>query len=127
MKSQFKGCLKIHTAAGGFLWIGESLRAFFLNRVHDFRRRFETNCVCAGLIPLDEKLSGAAVKRGRTIIISNPAKKTCKKLWISIKTGLMERWRNVMTRLVTKLSNYLKLLNRIPWKQCNLLSIYVSI
>jgi hypothetical protein len=28
---------------------------------------------------------------------------------------------------VTKLSNYLKLLNRIPWKQCNLLSIYVSI
>jgi len=39
-------------------------------------------------------------------------KKTCKMLWINIQVGLMERWPKVVTKLVTKLSIYLKLFNR---------------
>ena len=115
MKNQLKGSLKIHTAVSGSLWTGKAFGLYFLTVRMISKEGLKPTVCVPGLIPLDEKLSWAAVKRDWTIIISNPAKKTCKKLWISIITGLMERWLNVMTRLVTNLSNYLKLLNHIVW------------
>jgi len=89
VKSQLKGGLKIHTAVGGSLWTGESLRAFFLTARMISEEGLKPTVYVPGLIPLDEKLSWATVKRGWTIIISNPGKKTCKKLRISIQADLM--------------------------------------
>ena len=43
----------------------------------------------------------ATAKASWMPIVSSPMKKTCKELWIDIQDGLMEKWKELVTEVVT--------------------------